>query len=200
MNLDSGRRRSPLRTQLRETVRSAILDAAEELIAARGLHGAALAQIARKAGVAVGSLYNYFTDREALVKALFESRRATLRPMLAAAAAAGRDLAFEPRLRRFLHETLVAYESHRRFLKVAIETEHVKMAPSTTAQDLQRVLVEIVAAGVAERVVAPAHADLLPLLVAGAIRSVVLRRTADGEPFVADADAVVSILLDGARR
>src|SRR5678815_1807406 len=85
VNLDSPRstrRKQALRSQLREAVRATILDAAEELIAAKGLHGAGLAQIAKRAGVAVGTLYNYFDDRDALVRALFETRRAAVRPKL----------------------------------------------------------------------------------------------------------------------
>src|SRR5689334_19567729 len=135
VNLDSSRRvrrtrtaprqgRSQMRRMretVRETVRVAILDAAEELIARNGLHAAALVQIAKRAGVAVGTLYNYFTDRDALIRGLFESRRATLRPRLLAASSAGSELAFEPRLRRFVRDVLAAFEAHRSFLKVAIE-------------------------------------------------------------------------------
>ncbi len=199
VNLHSPRRRQALRTQLRQTVRATILDAAEELIAAKGLHGAALAQIARKAGVAVGTLYNYFTDRDALVRALFESRRATLRPELLAAASHVRERSFEPRLRGFVSEVLATFERHRRFIKVLTETEHLKLAPSTAASDLQLALAEIVAAGVADGAVAPSRAELLPLLIVGAIRAVVMRRTADGSAFTQDADAIVTIFLDGAR-
>lgn len=202
MNLDSSRRgaKLALRTQLRETVRATILDAAEELIATNGMNGAALVQIARRAGVAVGTLYNYFTDRDALIKALFETRRANLRPRLLAATARGRELSFEPRLRRFVRDVLEAFEAHRRFVKVAIETEHLKLSPSTTSQDLYAAVDDIVAAGASEGVIVKAHAELLAMITAGAIRAVVLRRTADGKPFVDDADAIVTVLMDGARR
>src|SRR5262249_52018830 len=104
----------------------------------------------RRAGVAVGTLYNYFTDRDALIRALFESRRATLRPQLRAAIDAGRDLAFEPRLRGFVHDVLAVFESHRSFLKVAIENEHLRPAGSTTPQDLLAGARDIVDAGVRE--------------------------------------------------
>jgi hypothetical protein len=48
--------------------------------------------------------------------------------------------------------------------------------------------------------VAPVSAPLLPLLVVGAVRALVLQRSLDGGAFLGDADAIVSILLDGARR
>lgn len=203
MNLDSSRKRTAqakLKNQLRETVRAQILDAAEELIAARGLHGAAIAQIAKRAGVAVGTLYNYFADRDAMIRALFESRRAILKPKLQAAAANARGLPFEQRLRKFTRDLLAAFEEHRLFVKVATETEHIKIQPTTTASDLVTAIDTIVAAGVAERVLDPDKAELLKLVITGAIKGVVMRRTIEGTGFIDDADAIVSIILDGARR
>jgi AcrR family transcriptional regulator len=205
VNLDSPRRgqrgaRVALRTQMREAVRAAILDAAEELIAAKGMHAAALVQIAKKAGVAVGTLYNYFTDRDALIRALFESRRATLHPKILQAIADGRELPFEARLRRVVRGVLAAFEAHRRYVKVMIETEHLKLAPSTTAKEIHAALEEVAQAGAKEGVIGMVQAELLAMLVAGAIRGIVLRRTEDGGDFLAQADDVVSLVLDGARR
>jgi hypothetical protein len=94
---------------------------------------------------------------------------------------------------------MAAFESHRRFIKVAIEAEHLKVTPSTTSQDLQVAIREIVKAGVQEKVVAGAYADVLPMVIAGAIRASVLRRIAEDAPLVTDAEAIVSIVLDGAR-
>ncbi len=180
-------------------MRAAILDAAEELIATRGLQGAGLLPIARRAGVAVGTLYNYFADRDGLIRALFESRRGELRPKLQAAARAGVELPFEQRLRRFVTELFAAFEAHRRFLTIAIENEHLKPTPSTTPQDMQRALMEIVAAGVAEGAVPAGQAELLPLVIAGAIRAVVLQRIAEQRSIAGDAEGIASILLDGIR-
>lgn len=188
-----------MRRTVRETVRVAILDAAEELIARHGLHDAALVQIAKRAGVAVGTLYNYFTDRDALIRGLFESRGATFRPRLLAAIKAGADLAFEPRLRGFVREVLEAFESHRSFLKVAIENEHLKPSGSTTPQDLLAGVRDIVAAGVREGVIASGKAELLPLMITGAIKSTAVHRLKTGGALAGDADAIVEILLDGVR-
>ncbi|MBX3161174.1 MAG: TetR/AcrR family transcriptional regulator [Deltaproteobacteria bacterium] len=199
MNLDSPRRRRRLRTQVREQVRAAILDAAEELIADRGLEGTALAQIAAKAGVAVGTLYNYFDDRDAMVRALFATRRATFRPQLLAVIAAGKGLRFEARLRRFMRELFEVFEANRRYIKVAFAAEHLKQQQGAP-QDLRLAIEEIVAAGVAEGVIAKASAQLLATMLRGAIRAVVVQRIEAGGAFPDDADGVVSLVLDGARR
>lgn len=184
---------------MRAAVRVAILDAAEELISRRGLHDAGLVQIARRAGVAVGTLYNYFTDRDDLIRGLFESRRATLRPRLLAAIHAGADLPFEPRLRGFVRGVLEAFESHRSFLKVAIENEHLKPSGSTTPQDLLAGVRSVVAAGVRDGAITADKAELLPLVITAMIKSIAVHRIQAGGEMVRDADAIVEILLDGAR-
>ena len=215
VNLDSSRRRvrrvkqaraasraelrSEMRRTVRATVRVAILDAAEELIARHGLHDAALVQIAKRAGVAVGTLYNYFTDRDALIRGLFEARRATFRPRLLAAIQAGTELPFEPRLRGFVREVLEAFESHRSFLKIAIENEHLRPSGSTTPQDLLAGVRDIVAAGVREGVIARDKAELLPLMITGALKATAVHRLQIGGELAGDADAIVEILLDGVR-
>lgn len=189
-----------MRRTVRETVRGAILDAAEELIARHGLHDAALVQIARRAGVAVGTLYNYFTDRDALIRALFETRRASFRPLLLAAIDARRDLAFEPRLRQFMRDLFEAFESHRSFLKVAIENEHLQPSASTTPQDLAAGVQDIIAAGVREGAILDGNTDLLAFAITGIIKSVVVQRIRAGGELVRDASAIVDFVLDGARR
>lgn len=60
----------PLKTRLREAASEAILDAVEDILLERGLDGASIASIAERAGVAVGTLYNYFPDRDAMIQAL----------------------------------------------------------------------------------------------------------------------------------
>ena len=189
---------SLLRTQVRETVQAAILDAAEERIALQGLHATSLVEIAKAAGVAVGTLYNYFEDRDAMVRALFETRRATLRPKVLAAIASGADLAFEPRLRQLMRELLGAFESHHRYIQVVFQAEHLK--PTGAHQDLITAIEEIVAGGVREGVVAKANAEMLSIVLGSAIRGVLLRRSQRGGSFVDDAEPLCSLVLDGARR
>ncbi len=55
-----------------ESTRSRILDAALELISERGYNGATTAEIARRAGVAEGTIYRYFKDKKELFVACVE--------------------------------------------------------------------------------------------------------------------------------
>lgn len=52
--------------------RKRLLDAALDLFETRGFDGVAVPEIAAKAGVATGTIYRYFKDKEALVNALYQ--------------------------------------------------------------------------------------------------------------------------------
>ena len=62
-------RRAPTQARARATV-DALLDAAAEVIEERGFDGATTERIVARAGVSVGSMYQYFPDKGALVAAL----------------------------------------------------------------------------------------------------------------------------------
>ncbi|QUD89631.1 TetR/AcrR family transcriptional regulator [Phenylobacterium montanum] len=84
-------RRRAVQARSRETVER-ILNAASELIAERGADGATMTEIAQRAGVAMGSLYQYFPDKAGVMAALFERHAALVREMLAAATAGAKRL------------------------------------------------------------------------------------------------------------
>lgn len=54
------------------TKRDEILQAALDLIAERGFHGAPMAMIAERAGVGAGTIYRYFETKDVLIRELFE--------------------------------------------------------------------------------------------------------------------------------
>ena len=58
--------------EIREQSKSKILDAALKLFAEKGYENASISQIAKKAGVSKGLMYNYFRSKEDLVTALME--------------------------------------------------------------------------------------------------------------------------------
>lgn len=55
-----------------------ILSAALNLFAEKGFHGTAVPEIAERAGVAAGTIYRYFTSKEAIVNALFQRQKSQL--------------------------------------------------------------------------------------------------------------------------
>lgn len=66
-------RKPPRQERSRETVR-AILEAAARVFEEHGVAGATTDRIAERAGVSIGSLYQYFPNKEALVAALVEDQ------------------------------------------------------------------------------------------------------------------------------
>jgi len=51
--------------------RTAIMEAALKLFTERGFHGTSTAQISKEAGVATGTLFNYFPTKEYLINSLY---------------------------------------------------------------------------------------------------------------------------------
>src|SRR6185437_214212 len=62
------------REEARALFRNAILDAAEAVFAERGFHGARIQDIAERARIAVGTVYNHFAHKDEVLAALLEER------------------------------------------------------------------------------------------------------------------------------
>jgi AcrR family transcriptional regulator len=114
-----------MKQRAREAASTALLEAAEHVAAERGIDQTSIAAIAERAQVAVGTLYNYFPDRESLFAALFKWRRDEMVPrMLAAAATAGEnDGPFEQRLNAYMIQISRAFDGFRLFCRVAISAD-----------------------------------------------------------------------------
>jgi AcrR family transcriptional regulator len=83
--LVESQRRTPRQARAEETV-AAILEAAAQILEAGGMARFTTNAVAERAGVSIGTLYQYFADKDALLRSLGE------REMQAALAAVGRAL------------------------------------------------------------------------------------------------------------
>jgi AcrR family transcriptional regulator len=194
--------RSPLRRRLREQIADQILDAAEEIALELGVGGMTIAAVASRAGVAVGTLYNYFPDGHGIVSALFRARRATLLPLITAAEAATRGLPFELRLRDFVRMLLVAFERHKRFVRVAVlvDRDSSKIKPRDTAVTTHTVSAfdQIMREGARRKLFPVRQAPVYARMMHGALRSLYLwRMSAGAEPISSDGDLLVETFLHG---
>src|SRR5262245_8480994 len=107
------------RDEARALFRKAILEAAEEVFAARGFHGARIQDIAEHARIAVGTVYNHFEQKEDVLHALLEERTEGFLDQLAPQK--GDPAAFEASLTARVTRMLRYAEAHRSFFMVAAD-------------------------------------------------------------------------------
>ncbi len=108
-----------LRERLREQTHAAILDAAERTVTEDGTALARIDAIAVAAGVSVGTLYNHFADRDALVVAVVQDRRRALLGRVTALVEAS-DLDFVSKLQAFFEVFAETGARHGAFFAVVM--------------------------------------------------------------------------------
>jgi len=202
--------RGTLRAQFRDTARAAILDAAERTFSERGLDHGSMERIAKRAGVSVGTLYNHFADREALITALIEQRRRELIQHVDAALRVAEG-PFERRLAAFLDAVFAHFDQHRSFLAIVAQGERPggrmlltrpHSHPSPTMQALVERAQRLMALGVRQKALARERPQLLAAILVGMLRSVLVREMLGPTPRGGSADLpgrIHRLFLQGAR-
>jgi AcrR family transcriptional regulator len=124
-----GARRRPTQDRARATV-AAITEAASRLLVERGYDRVSTNLIARRAGVSVGSLYQYFTGKEAIYAAIIDAHIAEMRDLGERALTTMADprADFATSLRRVL-EAMVSVHTRDDDLMRAIERELMQVFP-----------------------------------------------------------------------
>jgi DHA2 family multidrug resistance protein len=179
----SSEHRFRLRERLRDATREAILDAAASVFTSDGAASARMEDIAAAAGIAVGTLYNYFEDRAALVTALLEIRTRALLDALDAAVAeseaAHRGAGFEDELDRFVGALATHFDANRALLTVLFDEErdrgldvHAASRRRTTVQEVFVRAERLMARGIRRRALQKGDAALYAALLVGMVRGV----------------------------
>jgi AcrR family transcriptional regulator len=200
--------KKPLRQRIRETTVEAIMEAAEEVFADQGLHAAHMGDIATRAGVAVGTLYNHFEDREALLAGLLDARRAELLARIDRGLKETVDRPFREQLRVFLANLLEHKEAHRKFFQILLQGEIGRYQatfpsachkPSATIQEVLARIERLVKQAVRAKQIRPEAAELAPLLFMGMARAVGIRDifTARTTDIATESKQLIDLFLDG---
>ena len=201
-----------LRARFRDATRAAILDAAATLFTAEGAAAVRIEDIAAAAGVAVGTVYNYFEDRTALVTALLEVRTRALFDALDAAArsraAADRAAGFEAQLERFVEPLARHFDANRALLHVLLQEELHHGMDATAASRRRTVLQELLvraerlaAKGIRTRALRKGDPQVYAALLVGMVRGVAMSALARRDGRFADhAREIVRVFLEGAAR
>jgi AcrR family transcriptional regulator len=184
--------------------------AAEEVFADQGLHSAHMGDIAARAGVAVGTLYNHFKDREALLTGLLEAKRQELLARLDQALREAHDRPFREKLRALLRAMLANAQDHRKLFNILWQGEMGRleeMFPSACRKpvDMLREIFarvdKVMKQGLRDGELRADMGDLASVLFMGMVRALAVRafvlRDAETD-FLAEADRLLRFFLEGA--
>ena len=201
-----------LRDRQRASTRDAILESAANAFNTAGPAAARMEDIAAGAGIAVGTLYNYFHDRRALVAAVLQSRTQGLLDALDQATvdvAASRELSaaqFDAALRRFVATLTGHCEANRALMLTVIdEALHHGLDASavnrqhTVATQLMARAGRLLGLGIEAGLLRRADASLYAAMLLGMVRSVTVTALVRGDSGLAERSAaIVDVFLGGA--
>jgi AcrR family transcriptional regulator len=203
------------RDEARALFRNAILDAAEETFAEHGYHGARIQDIAERARMAVGTIYNHFGQKEDVLRELVDERFGSIAQALDPAEHEPRN--FEARLTERITRLFVLTFRHRAFFAMTNELGLTGGQTTAAAATLlgekgllrvERFRMRIRAQiedGIGSGAIPEMDVELLTLFLGGAIRAVghcaKERRTElTPEDAASDAKMVVDLFMHGARK
>lgn len=189
------RRRTPRQRRAQATV-DAILEATAQILGSDGAPGLSTNRIAQRAGVSVGTLYQYFEDKEAILRLMCERHVATMRDAVTTQLARAEGTTLETGTRAILEALLHAQTEHRTVNRLLQERVPHLIGVAHLDQ-IHAMLGTLVREGLAQRVDALRRVDLdlATFLIVNAVFGVstaALRQ----EPRVFDNDAVAGALTE----
>jgi AcrR family transcriptional regulator len=194
-----------LREEFRDYARAAILEAGEEVLATHGLHVARMEEVAQKARVAVGTIYNLIGDREALVVEILRVRHAEMLKVLATTLEEVRALPFREQVQASQVALFAYLREHWRFFQLVLESErgpacpHKRLSQETIAE-IRRLYRELIARGIKQRALRPEGRELYPAMLMGMMREVIIQdlETQHAGPPEERAAQVLDVFIHGA--
>lgn len=136
-------RKKPAQTRSRETV-DAVLEAAARILTRDGYARATTNRIAEKAGISVGSLYQYFPSKDAILVALVARHMDEVRARMLAALAT--DGTVEVRLERAITSLLEFHQREPELHRILVEEVPHPAELREQLDDIEEELVEAVEA------------------------------------------------------
>lgn len=180
-------RKLPTQARSQETV-SSILEASARILETEGLPGFNTNAVARKAGVSIGSLYQYFPNKDAIVLGLISSFEETLDLAVERAIKSDGGEKLRVRLRKVVR-ALFAVHHRRSALNRVLEVEEERLGHSRGGDSTLRAMVlrllrehrdELAvppSAAVAQDIISIAKALMDTCLLSGASRKDIEQRT-----------------------
>ena len=187
-----------------------IQEATMRVIARKGMSAATMQEIADEAGVAKGTIYLYFRDRDELVEKTFETAMAQLGDRIDAALE--QDLPFEEKLRIALSVRLAFFRENREFFRLYLSLRMPEGTPQQqrrqkrTCHPQYRARVqkfaEVLKESMARGEIREAEQYRLALFVIEGSTAVILERLNEEAPppEEEDVELMTRLILDGVRK
>jgi len=182
-----------------------IQEAALRVISRRGLAAATMQEIAAEAGVAKGTIYLYFKNRDELVQRTADVAVSQLMEMLEAKLASRGPL--PEQLRALIEAKLSFFDTNREFFRLYLALSQGEVeSPARTRRRHQKQyqayldrLTAFFADAAKEGSLRPVDPLRLALFVAEGINAIILRRLSEEPPPPVDSEVewMVATLLDG---
>jgi AcrR family transcriptional regulator len=174
-------RRTPSQARSGQTIRI-IFEATAQVLHDHGEAALTTNRIAERAGVSIGTLYQYFDSKEAIVLAMLAREReqvmGTLDALLSGAGSASDPLEHDPRtvLRAFIRHYVQAFGSgapgHRALIRLAWRLDHQQVLVQSLREASDRIALHIGRMNhPLLRSPSPATAFVMTRLLAGTVRS-----------------------------
>ena len=186
-----------------------IQDAALRVISRKGMAAATMQEIAEEAGIAKGTIYLYFRDRDELVEKTFERAITELHRQVDAALE--RDEPFDAKLRSVLMAEMAFFRENREFfrlynsLKFPEGNAQQQRRQKRTCQPRYRNRLErfshVLEAAMERGEIRRMNAMRLALFINEAVMAIIIERVVEEHPPTEedDVDWIVSSILDGIR-
>lgn len=191
-------RKQPRQARSRATV-EVILDATARILVSHGYAAASTNRIAEVAGISVGSLYQYFPSKEALVTALRRRHAEQMRAMLLDMAASAAGAPLPVAARTLIHAVMAAHMIDPQLHRV-LDEEVPRPDLADGRDDIEASMRQVV-----KGLLVAHRASLLPLdvdlaslmlvrLVDALIHTAVIVRPADARPDAIEQEIVAIVL------
>jgi AcrR family transcriptional regulator len=195
-------RKRPVQARSQETV-DAILKATAHILVKEGYDRASTNKVAARAGVSIGSLYQYFPSKEALVAALLEVHIEKMAEVLRAAFPRLATVPIDQAAEELVRLMVAAHSVEPALHKVFVE-QVPRIGKLERVQDIEREMTGLVRAYLEPRrsQLAVTDLDLAAFIVVGTVESlthaaVLSRPELLGEPFVTEVSGLVVRYLTG---
>lgn len=113
-------RKRPIQARSRLTV-EALVEATAQVLVARGYEGTTTDAVAERAGVSIGTLYQYFPNKEAIIAALIRSHVEEILATVRGALAGPQHASLEKTVEALVHASIEAHQINPALHKILYE-------------------------------------------------------------------------------